>query len=215
MIVRGVALAIAALLTAVPIEGQALRRVQAKAFPFSFTPFVAIGWGGTRATEDAPGVCTGPACIQHKVGSGPQVGVELQMPLAGTLGFGLTAVAGLPNRVFCDLQCVAPERLTAVHGAALILWRFKARAPIYFGIGPAISYLSPGPVTGQTSAVTEFGGSVVVAYEFRFSPRVGGRLGWWNYIVKPSEKQFATTTTAKNLTWDTQIGLGLRFALGS
>jgi hypothetical protein len=213
MIVRSVALAAAAMLAAVPAQGQALRRPSTKAFPFSVTPFIAVGWGGQRASENAPS-CARPDCIQHKVGIGPQVGIELQMPLAGTLGFGLTAVGGKPTQVRCDLQCVSPQRLTAVHGTALILWRFKARAPIYFGIGPAVSYLDPGPVTGQPS-VTEIGGALVLAYDFSLGPRLGGRLGWWNYFVRPSRKDLPATYTTGNIAWDTQVGLGVRFALGS
>jgi hypothetical protein len=217
MLTRSAALAAAALLAAGPAQGQALRRPSTKAFPFSVTPFFAIGWGGQRATEDSPS-CTRPDCIQHKVGIGPQVGLDLQIPLAGSLGFGVTAVGGRPTQVRCDIQCVSPQRLTAVHGAALILWRFKARAPIYFGIGAAGSYLDPGAVTGQPS-VTEFGGALVAGYDFALGPTVGGRLGWWNYFVRPSDKgadggTLPETYTVGNIVWDTQVGLGFRIAIG-
>lgn len=213
MIMRGVALAVAMLLTAAPVEAQALRRVAPKAFPFSVTPFVALGYGGARAERD-PIACRTVGCA-FKVGSGPQVGVELQTPLVGTFGFGVTGVVGRPSAVICDPQCLSSERLTAIHGAALVLWRFKARAPIYFGIGPAVSYLDPGPLPGQQTSVTEIGGSLVVAYDFAFSPRVGGRVGWWNYLMKPSGDGLPAGSEARNLAWDTQIGLGVRIVLGS
>jgi hypothetical protein len=213
MILRCLTLAALALTLTGSLEAQALRRPRTQAFPFSMTPFIAIGWGGQRATENAS-TCTRPDCIHHKVGIGPQVGVDLQMPITGPIGLGVTAVGGRPTQVRCDIQCVSPQRMTAIHGAALILWRFKARAPIYFGLGPAISYLRPGPVTGQP-AVTEVGGALVVAYDFTLSPRVGGRLGWWNYFVQPSDKDLPPTIyTPGNVSWDTQIGLGVRLAIG-
>jgi hypothetical protein len=213
MIMRGVALAVAILLTAAPVEAQALRRVAPKAFPFSVTPFVALGFGGARAARD-PMACRTVDC-DFKVGSGPQAGLELQLPLVSTFGLGVTGVVGRPSRVTCDPQCLSSARITAIHATGLVLWRFKARAPVYFGIGPAISYLDPGPLPGQQTSVTEVGGSLVLAYDFAFSPRVGGRVGWWNYFMKPSTQELPAGGEARNLAWDTQIGLGVRFVFGS
>jgi hypothetical protein len=215
MIVRSMTLAAVVMLAAVPAQGQALRRPPTKAFPLSVTPFLALGWGGTRVVATIPEICSVPDCIKHKVGSGPQLGVELQLPLAGTLGLGVTGVAGRPSRLLCAPLCLSPERLTVLHGAALLLWRFKARAPIYFGLGPAVNHIDPGPVQGQSSAVTEFGGSLVLAYDFTFGPRVGGRVGWWNYFMKPSDEALPAGGRAKGLAWDTQIGLGVRLLIGS
>jgi hypothetical protein len=214
MILRSLALTAALLLPAVPAQGQALRRPSTKAFPFSVTPFIGVAWGGQRATQTPVEEACTTDCIRHKVGIGPHVGLELQMPLVGNFGFGVTASGGRPTQVQCDLQCVSPQRLTSIHGAAYILWRFKARAPIYFGLGAAMHYLNPGAVPGQGS-VTEMGGSAVLAYDFTLSPRVGGRFGWWNYFLKPSAKDLTIPPYAvSNFVWDTQIGLGIRFAVG-
>lgn len=202
-------------LAAAPAQGQALRRVQPKAFPFSVTPFLALGWGGTRGAEPDTAICGTSNCVAHKVGSGPHAGLDIQIPLAGNFGLAVAGAAGRPTRIVCAIQCLAPERVTAVHGSALVLWRFKARAPIYFGLGPAVSYISPGPVRTQTSAVTEFGGAGVIAYDFRFSPSLGGRVAWWNYLVKPSKDQLGTNIQPSGLAWDTQVALGVRFLLGS
>lgn len=215
MTLRTGLLALAALLAAAPARGQTLRRAQPKAFPLSVTPFLALGWGGTRGAEPDTAICGTTNCVEHKVGSGPHVGLDVQVPLGGTFGLALAGTAGRPTRVVCALQCIAPERVTAIHGSALVLWRFKARAPIYFGLGPAMSYVRPGPVRTQTAAVTEIGGAGVIAYDFRFSPTLGGRVAWWNYLVKPSEEQLGTNITPSGLAWDTQIALGVRFLLGS
>ncbi|HET7039486.1 MAG TPA: hypothetical protein VFH97_06335, partial [Gemmatimonadales bacterium] len=147
----------------------------------------------------------------------PHGGVEFQVPLGSTLGFGVAGTIARPTRVFCVLgaACQSPDHLTQAHGAALVLWRFKARAPIYFGLGPGVAYSKPGPIVGQTTAVTEFGGVVVVAYDVRIASRVGLRIAWWNWLLKPERENLGADFELSSLAWDKLFALGARIALGS
>lgn len=208
------AFALLALLPACPALAQVgARRETPKAFPPSITPFVGLGFGGQRAIQmDAEG-----NRLEHKLGSAPHGGVEIQLPIAGTLGLSLTGTVGRPARVSCvSGTCAsAAGRLTQVHAAGLVLWRFKARAPIYFGLGAGASHASPGPVVGQDDAKTEIGGVAVLAYDFRVAPRVGLRIAWWNWVTRPSDESLPTGFTAKSLAWDTMVAFGASFSLGT
>lgn len=198
----------AVLLLPLSAEGQAIRRVRPKAFPLAVTLSGGPSWGGMRAGDRDTTV------VEHGIGSGPKVGLELQFPVVGTFGIGLAAQGGRPSRVLCNPTCVSPDRLTTIHGAGLILWRFKAQAPIYFGFGPALSYIKPGAVSTQTSAVTEIGGALVAGYDFALSPTIGGRLAWWNYFLKPSTDDLPASFVPSSLVWDTQVAIGVRFVFG-
>ena len=98
-----------------------------------------------------------------------------------------------------------------MHGALLLLWRFKPRAPIFFGIGPAVTFFTPGPVLGQADAVLEPGGVVVVAYDAQLGAHVGVRVAWWNYLTKPSDKSLTTNYTMSGLAYDKAVAFGVRY----
>jgi hypothetical protein len=216
MIARVGALTMTALLAALPASGQAIRRERPQAFPPSITAFVGLGFGGQRANQEDPLTCASRECFGHKVGSAPYGGLEIQVPLGGTLGLGVAATIGRPRRVICLRgACQSPERITQVHGAGLVLWRFKARAPIYFGFGPGVVYSRPGPVAGQAGAITEIGGVGVLAYDVRVTPRVGLRIAWWNWLVKPKGEGLGPDYDLNGLAWDQVFSVGARFSLGS
>lgn len=212
---RSGVLACAALLAAGVAHGQEVRRVQPTAFPAAVAVSFGLGWGGQRA--DAPaasGACTGIGACRFKLGSGPMLGVDLQMPVTGTLGIGVSGIVGRPPRVTCGAACTSTDNATAVHASALLLWRFKARAPIYFGVGPALSWVKPGPVVPwDTVAVSELGGVVVIGYDFGITPTVGGRLAWWNYLTKPSAASLPAFLNPSGLAWDKVFSLGVRLGL--
>jgi hypothetical protein len=215
MTARLAALTLMASLLAPPAAAQALRRERPTAFPPSLTLMAGLGFGGQRANQVDPETCTTSNCISHSVGSAPHGGVEFQIPLGGTFGLGVAATIARPTRKFCVLggACQSPDRITQGHGAALLLWRFKARAPIYFGLGPGVTYSKPGPVTGQEGAITEFGGVVVLAYDVQVASRVGLRVAWWNWLMKPEGEGLGTNYELSSLAWDKLIAVGARISL--
>jgi hypothetical protein len=216
MTARLAALALMASLLAPPAAGQALRRDRPTAFPPSLTLMAGLGFGGQRATRTGDSLtCPTRDCFEYKVGSSPQGGVEFQIPLGGTLGLGVAGTISRPSRVLCTrgADCGSTDRTTRVHGAALLLWRFKARAPIYFGLGPGATYSKPGPVSGQAGAVTEFGGVAVVAYDVQVASRVGLRIAWWNWLVKPDREGLDPDFTLSGLAWDKLFAVGARISL--
>jgi hypothetical protein len=212
---RSGVLTCAALLVAGVARGQEVRRLQPKAFPAAVAASFGLGWGGQRATEAAgQEACTGAGGCRFKLGSGPLLGLDLQVPVTRTLGLGISGAVGRPPRVTCGGACNSSDNATTVHASALLLWRFKARAPIYFGVGPALSWINPGPVmVWDTTAVKEFGGVLVIGYDFAITPTVGGRLAWWNYLTKPSMDNLPSFVTPSGLAWDKVFSLGVRFGL--
>jgi hypothetical protein len=216
MTVRVSAVLIALCCLAEPAHGQALRRERPQAFPPAVTVFVGLGFGGSRANE-FDSQCPSPTnCINNKPGSGPQGGLEIQFPVTSTLGISLAATGGRPTLVNCLRgQCQTSGRITQLHGAGLVLWRFKARAPIYFGLGPGVAYSSPGAVRTQTQAISEIGGVAVIAGDLRLAQRVGVRIAWWNWVVKPKSEGLGPDFTAKSLAWDRLFSVGARFSFGS
>lgn len=198
-----------------------LRRVQPKAFPLAVVPWAAAGFNGTRVTQSDAATCpnTPANCFQYDVGNSPMLGVDLQVPLASTFGFQVTASAGRPSRVRCTRgsECLSTDEMTFVRGSALLLLRFKARAPIFFGVGGAASRLDPGPVAGLQDSVqvTEFGGAGLIGYDFAMGSKVGARITWTHYLLKPSDDQITGTFATKDLAYDWVIAVGARVRLGS
>jgi hypothetical protein len=212
---RSGALACAALLVAGSLRGQEVRRVEVKAFPASVAASFGLSFGGQRATAAAgQNACTGGGACRFKLGSGPMLGLDLQLPLTTTLGFGLSAAGGRAPRVVCGGECNSADKSTVIHGSALILWRFKARAPVFFGVGAALTWIDPGPVQlWDTTAVKEPGGVLVIGYDFGITPTVGGRIAWWNYLTKPDDSSLPSILTPSGLAWDKIFSFGVRFGL--
>jgi hypothetical protein len=190
------------------------QRVRPTAFPLAVTPYLALGFGAARAAQADPLVCptSDPNCYDNTVGSSPVLGIEVQAPLTRTLGVGITGAISRPARKLCVRgQCESGERITSVHGGVLLLWRFKPRAPIFFGIGPAVTFFTPGPVFGQVQSVTEPGGVGVVAYDAQVGARVGVRVAWWSYLTKPSDTDLTSLYTVSGLSYDKVFSFGIRY----
>jgi hypothetical protein len=202
-------------------SGQTIRRPQPRAFRFSITPQVGLGWGGVRARETDVAYCASVPCIQHRLGSSPVVGAEAHIPLPGPIAVGVVVSGARPNRLFCSAGttprylCDARERVTLLRAATLLLWRFHPRAPMYLGIGPAVAHIAPGPVYSQRSAVTEIGGSLVAAYDVRTSSRFAIRAAWWNYLMMPRDADLAAAARPATVAWDTHVALGVAVSFGS
>ncbi len=193
-----------------------VRRERPTAFPLQVVPFLSLGFGGgTRAVEAPSSGCVGADCREYSYGSGPELGLQVQVPVAGTIGVAATGAIGRPSRVVCTQgTCNSPESVTAIRGNVLLLWRLKARAPVFFGIGPAVARFDPAAATDQP-AVVEFGGVGVVGVDFGISGNVGGRILWWNYVLQPSSDNIPANVEASGLAWNMALALGIRVALGS
>jgi hypothetical protein len=198
------------------LGAQTIRRPEPRAFRFSVTPYLGPGWGGPRALDNDPFVCSVAKCVTHRLGSSPVGGLEVHVPLLGTIALGLTVSAGRPNRVYCLVRaCESRGRVTTVHGSALLLWRFRTRAPMYVGFGPALVHTAPGPVYSQRSATTEAGALVLAAFDMRFTSAVGLRVAWWNYFVGPSGAELTANAVPQSVVWESQITFGLALSFGS
>jgi hypothetical protein len=215
-------LALAVLVTAGDaLTAQTSLRARTDAFPLAVVPWAALGFNGTRAVADDTDqlTCAVPArCFEYRLGNGPVLGVDLQLPLPTTFGVQLTASAGLPNQTRCALgNCLSIDRVTMLRGSALLLIRLKARAPIFFGLGAAASRMNPGPVQGiqDTITVTEVGAAGLIAYDVSMGSNVGARVSWAHYLLKPSSEGFPNTFQVESFAYDWLLSIGARIKIGS
>jgi hypothetical protein len=213
---------LAGLLTTLPLGAQEavspVRRPTPTAFPASVAPTAGIGFGAARATAFDPETCPSDVrCVSLGSGSGWNVGVEVQVPLGRALGFEVAGQLARPSQQRCfRSQCDSPGHLWAVRGSAMLLWRFKPRAPIFFGLGAALTRFDPAPVSGQAQDTTiEYGAGTVVGYDFAFTPQLGGRVTWRGYLLAPSSADLPGTAAAKSVAWDNAFAFGVRIQLGS
>lgn len=204
-----------------------LRRASPQAFPLAVVPWASLGFNGTRVVEhdplwEQPELATCPTrrgrdCFQYQLGDGPMVGADLQVPLPSTFGLQLSGAAGRPSRVICTRgqACSSIEDLTSVRASAMLLIRIKARAPIFFGLGGALHRVDPGPVLPlqDSLTVTEVGGIGTIGYDFAMGSRVGGRISWVHYFLKPSDDGLSEPFEAKSLAHDWLLAVGARIKL--
>lgn len=221
-LVRTVALVLVAAPVGVRLDAQQpaprIQREEPTAFPLTVTATAGLGFGSMRATNFDPVACpTEDLCVSLGAGSGWNVGVEAQVPLGRTLGFEVAGQLARPSQRICLRgQCDSPRNLWAIRGTAMILWRFKPRAPIFFGFGGAVTRFDPPPVSGQArSSTLEYGVGTAVGYDFRFTPRLGGRVSWRSYLLVPSSADLPGASEAKSLAWDNAFTFGVRIHLGS
>jgi len=209
-------------LAAAPVSGQeplpVIRRPTPKAFPVSATVTAGLGFGSTRATAYDPVTCPSEElCVSLGAGSGWNVGAELQLPLGQSFGFEVGGQLARPSQRICrGSQCDSPQDLWAMRGTALLLWRFKPQAPIFFGLGGALTRFDPSPVAGQDLSTTmEYGAGTVVGYDFRITQQLGGRVAWRSYFLAPASGSMPADYTAKGMAWDNAFTFGVRFQIGS
>ena len=201
-----------------------IRRVQPKAFPLSATVNAGLGFGGARATyyDSTVAGCTPGQCVTAGAGSGWAAGLDLQAPLGSTVGVAVGGQIGRPTQRLCvRSQCQSRGGIWAIRGNAMLLWRFKARAPIYFGLGGAVTYFTPAPVVNQNrtadgqGTTLEIGGTVVVGYDFRLTERLGGRVAWSSFLMAPSSEGLPVGYAVRSLAWDNTFTFGVRFPFGT
>ncbi len=220
MYARGI-VAVCALVIVTSVAGAqtGVRRVRRHAFGFAVTPYVALGSRGVRANQADAATCpaTPDECFKHKASSGPEVGAQVQIPLFGTFGLSVAGSFARPRQLVCILEnCSSRDRVTTVRGTALLLWRFKARAPIYFGLGGAtVRWGNPGPVVGQNQAVSEYGFVISIGYDAAIGRRAGVRVAFLNYFMFPEESGLPSTFAATGTARDAILTIGARINIGS
>lgn len=195
-----------------------IRRVRRHAFGFAVTPYIALGFRGTRANEADAVTCpaTPTECFKHKASSGPEVGAQVQAPIFGTFGLSVAGSISRPTQLVCIKDaCSERDAVTAIRGTALLLWRFKARAPIYFGLGGAMARFDPSPVFGQPQTTTEYGFVVSIGYDIAIGDRLGARVAFLNYFMIPEKSGLPSTFTATGTAHDTIVTIGARINLGT
>ena len=213
MVSRFGLLALVGLLVAPPAAGQdTARRPVARTFRFSLAPYIGLGFRGVRAVQDPmDGTCVSGPCVDHKIGSGPLIGADAQLPLFGSFGLGLSASASRPSRLVCTPNCGSRAKVTLLRGSVMALVRLKARVPVFFGLGATIARSDSGAVQGQ-AAQTEIGGILQIGYDLRPAEKIGARVVWSNYFLKPSDNSLPSGFDSKNFTHDAVISVGVRIS---
>lgn len=203
-----------------PAAGQpAVRRPQPKGFPLAVTPGAGLGFGASRATYYDENECASPAsCYAYGTGSGWQAGIDLQFPLGQALGVEVGGQVGRPSLKQCLRGiCTTADRAWSVRGTATVLWRLKARAPVYFGLGGAYAYFSPGPVLPYQNdlSVSEYGATTVIGIDLAMNQRIGGRVVWRGYLMIPSSKGLPDSGALRSVAWDNALTFAVRLLLGT
>lgn len=127
---------------------------------------------------------------------GPGVGAEIQVPLFGNFGLDVGAEAIHTRKVLCTTggDCASTTtNVLALRGRAQLLFRLKARAPVYFGGGIAGVRFQQGETTHQTAPTTDMGGMFTIGADFPAGPRVHVRVAWHSYFVKADSTGITNT----------------------
>jgi hypothetical protein len=195
-----------------------LGRPEQKGFPLAATPSVGFAFGAPRATYFDPAECaSAQSCYGYGTGSGWQAGLDIQIPIGRVLGFEIGGQVGRPSLKQCLRgQCTTVDRTWSVRGSGTLLWRLKARAPVYFGLGGVYTYFTPGPVLvyQEGISVSEVGGTVVVGIDLSAGQQLGGRIVWRGYLLIPSSKGMPDPDALKSIAWDNAVSFGVRILLG-
>jgi hypothetical protein len=193
-----------------------VRRVVRTSFPFAITPSLGLGYGATRVRATDPADCPDSPCVDYGSGSGWQARVDLQVPLGRTLGFEVGGQLGRQASKVCQRgSCSSPDRVWAYRGTASLLWRFKPRAPVFFGVGGAVVHYSPNPVfIGGTAPTTELGVGGVLGVDLSLAQRAGIRVAWRNYFLIPETVLPPPNYVTRGMAWESSLLIGARLNMG-
>ena len=221
---RKAALAALVVLGAAPaVSGQVLpgEEQRAPAFPSALSIWALAGFGGQRATRTYIDVTdadcdTVPCVSKHGLSGSIGIGTRFQTPLSPRMGlrFGVSysAPRQKARRTEPTHQTSLGDRLGMLRGEILLVHRLKPQVPVFFGFGVALASISPGPLFGQ-DGVTEAGAVVVVGLDRRINPRVGTRIEWTGYFMRPSTRVVSPEFRATWLAFDSQLSFGANFYL--
>lgn len=194
------------------------------AFPLTVGVFGSASWSGDRAirTYDVGQPTPGdPACdtlrCQTTLGAGSAAGIgaRFQVPVSRIAGLrgGLSLAWPAPRIATLDGSQVrtGTARVTQVRGDLMLLFRVKAQAPVFFGIGAAFARCNPG-LAGQDQS-TDVGGAAAIGYDHRVSPALGVRFEWTAYYLIPGTSGWPAEYAPESSTFDHQISVGVNYVL--
>jgi hypothetical protein len=195
------------------------------AFPATVSLYVLGGWTGNRAlrTYDV-GVPNpnDPACdtIQcrtlHGLGGAGGVGGRVQVPVTRRIGLRFALeVAGPKPRTSTlngNLVRIADDRITALRGEALFLFRLRPQAPMYFGAGGTVTRWTPGAIPGHEQA-TDVGAAIAAGYDHALPHGLGLRFEWTGYFMAPESDNLPTEYEAKGFAFDHQFSIGVWYLI--
>ena len=201
---------------------EAQRRRRTKGFDLAVVLGAGLSFNGTRAfLADVQGTtCQRNAdeCFSQDLGSGPMFTANFEAPLGKRFGFTVGGAIGRMSRIQCTqgAQCNDRGNITDIKGNALLLFRFKPQAPIFFGFGGAVNHTDPGPVEPfqDNITITETGPTLLVGYDFALGSKVGARIAWWSYWFSPQDDNLPSTGfKTPGSSYDTVVSISARILL--
>jgi len=192
-------------------EPPEVRRVVRTSFPFAVTPSVGLGFGATRQTNLDPTDCPDRPCIDYGTGSGWQARVDMQAPIGRTLGFEVGGQIGRQSLKQCARgSCTAIDHVWAYRGSAMLLWRFKPQAPVYFGVGATLAHFSSNPVYQDPEPTTEPGMAGVIGLDLALAQQIGVRVAWRSFLLVPKQVGPPDASEARSVAWEQALLFGAR-----
>lgn len=164
-----------------------LDRGPTRGFDVAVVPSVSLGFNAIRVWQKDTVACQADTgkCVSYAMGNAPNFVLDVTAPLGRYFGLSVAGTIGQPQRVTCvqanACQATSTQRLTVLRGSGMLLFRLKPQAPVFLGVGYAISQSNPGPLIWQDSTVVEKGPVAELAFDFALGEQVGFRIAWWNY----------------------------------
>ena len=218
-------LALAAPLPAAAAQGLPGEPPRPPAFPATVSLYLLGTWAGDRM-DRLYGVGfpnpNDPACdtlqcrTTHGFAGAGGVGARIQVPVTPRIGlrFALQVAAPKPRIETYGGKVVRvdDDRVSALRGEALFLFRLRPQAPMYFGMGGTVGRWSPGTVD-SVEAATEYGGAIAAGYDHWFKHGIGMRVEWTGYFMIPETDNLPSEYTAKGFAFDQQISIGVTYLI--
>ena len=202
---RPLLLLVAAAAIALPARAQSPR--VARAFERTATPWIGLRNFGTRAYSPLSGDASYSPSLA--------VGGMFDLPLGRRTGVILDVhVAPLGKQEVSDDESSARfSRVFAYGATAALAGRFRPQAPIFFFGGATIFGASERAVPGEEGAAFSPGATLGAGLDLARSARVGARIVYQAYFVKPPDTE-SIGYRAESRSTDWTLGIGARIALG-
>ena len=202
---RPLLLLVAAAAIALPARAQTPRA--ASAFERAVTPWIGIRNFGDRAFSPLAGHASYSPSLT--------VGGTFDLPLTRRTGVLLDVhVAPLGKQDLSeDESAVQFSRVFAYGATAALAGRFRPQAPIFFFGGATILGANKRAVPGEEGGAFSPGATLGAGLDLARSARVGARIVYQAYFVKPPDTE-AIGYRAESRSTDWTLGIGARIALG-
>jgi hypothetical protein len=202
---RSLLLLVAAGAIAIPARAQTPR--VARAFERAATPWIGLRNFGGRAFSPLNGNASYSPSLA--------VGAMFDRPLGRRTGVVLDVhVAPLARQELSDDESSARfSRVFAYGATAALAGRFRPQAPIFFFGGATILGATKRAIPGEDGGAFSPGATLGAGLDLARSARVGARIVYQAYFVKPPDTD-AIGYRAESRATDWTLGIGARIALG-